>query len=53
VTWLGTLPPFVLAGVHGAPTELDAFLQWPWLGNQDAPGEPTLWRAGGPVNVEK
>jgi hypothetical protein len=53
ITYLVTFPLFVLAAVHGTPPDVSAFLQWPWLGNQDVPGGPTLWNAGGPMSIEK
>jgi hypothetical protein len=53
ITWVGTLPPFVLAEAHGSGTNRDAFLAWPWKGNLDVPGGPTIWSEHGPVNPEK
>ena len=53
ITWVGTLPPFVLAEVHGSGGDRDAFLAWPWKGNLDTPGGPTVWSEHGLVNPEK
>jgi hypothetical protein len=53
ITYLATFPAFVLAAVHGTPTDMNAFLRWSWLGNLDVPGGPTVWNAGGPMSIEK
>ena len=50
---LATIPPTVLAEVHGNVEQPDELLQWLWAGNQDVPGGPTIWNADGPINIEK
>ena len=50
---LVTLPPTVLAEVHGDAAQADFLMQWSWLGNQDVPGGPTIWNEDGPINFEK
>ena len=52
---LMTMPPTVLAEIHGVPSPDDpgAFEIWPWRGNQDAPGGPTVFGEDGPLNFEK
>jgi hypothetical protein len=50
---LATIPPTVLAEVHGNVEQPDEVLQWLWAGNQDVPGSPTIWNADGPINIEK
>jgi hypothetical protein len=52
-TWMAFEGDYVLAAVHGQPADIDSFLQWPWLGNRDQPGGPTLWSPNGPVSTEK
>ena len=50
---LVTLPPTVLAEVHGDARQAEGLMQWSWLGSQDVPGSPTIWNADGPINIEK
>ena len=50
---LVTLPPTVLAEVHGDAGQAEGLMQWSWLGNQDVPGGPTIWGEDGPLNFEK
>jgi hypothetical protein len=50
---LVTLPPSVLAEVHGDTEQLSDLVDWVWIGNQDVPGSPTIWNADGPINIEK
>jgi hypothetical protein len=50
---LVTLPPSVLAEVHGNADQLADLAGWVWIGNQDVPGGPTIWNKDGPINVEK
>ena len=53
--WSGlvTLPPTVLAEVHGDAGQVESVIQWSWLGSQDVPGSPTIWNEDGPINFEK
>ena len=51
--YVATLPPFVLIKVDGAGGDVTAVERWAWLGNQDQPGAPTVWREGGPASPEK
>jgi hypothetical protein len=50
---LVTLPPTVLAEVHGKAESLADLAGWVWIGNQDVPGGPTIWNKDGPINTEK
>ncbi len=50
---LVTLPPTVLAEVHGDAGQVESVMQWSWLGSQDVPGSPTIWNEDGPINIEK
>ena len=50
---LATIPPSVLAEVHGNVDQPADVLEWLWIGNQDQPGGPTIWNADGPINIEK
>ena len=50
---LVTLPPTVLAEVHGDASQTEGVVQWSWLGSQDVPGSPTIWNEDGPINFEK
>ena len=50
---LVTLPPTVLAEVHGDAGQAEGLMQWSWLGNHDVPGGPTIWNEDGPLNFEK
>lgn len=50
---LVTLPPTVLAEVHGDAGQVESVIQWSWLGSQDVPGSPTIWNEDGPINFEK
>ena len=34
----------VYVGILGTGTDLAALHDWAWLGNQDVPGSPTVWR---------
>lgn len=51
--YLATSPPFVLIQVDGRIGEAEAVQRFAWLGNQDQPGAPTLWRSDGPASPEK
>ena len=53
IVMLITYPPDVLAEVHGSGESMDSLPGWVWLGNQDVPGDPTIWNAEGPINIEK
>ena len=49
--YVATLPPYVLIEVDGSdPVSVERFA---WLGNQDAPGSPTVWSSTGPMSPEK
>ena len=48
-----TLPPYVLVEVDGSVGDGMAVERYAWLGNQDVPGAPTIWRSSGPANPEK
>jgi hypothetical protein len=50
---LVTLPPTVLAEIHGNADQLADIATWVWIGGQDVPGSPTIWNKDGPINVEK
>jgi hypothetical protein len=50
---LVTIPPTVLAEVHGNVETLADLAGWVWIGNQDTPGTPTIWSPDGPINIEK
>ena len=50
---LVTMPPTVLAEIHGDAGQVEGLMQWSWLGNQDVPGSPTIWNESGPMNFEK
>jgi hypothetical protein len=50
---LMTLPPTVLAEIHGAAGPGQGLIEWSWLGSQDVPGSPTIWNEDGPLNFEK
>ena len=50
--YLATNPPFVLTELDGTTGDMAALEGWAWLGNQDQPGNPTVWRAI-PVSPEK
>ena len=50
---LVTLPPTVLAEVHGRAEAADSLNGWVWIGNLDVPGSPTIWNEEGPINPEK
>ena len=50
---LVTLPPTVLAEVHGRAEAADSLTGWVWIGNLDVPGSPTIWNEEGPINPEK
>jgi hypothetical protein len=51
--YMATLPPFVLVSVDGRTGDAAALSRWPWLGNADQPGAPTIWRSSGPASPEK
>lgn len=51
--FLATLPPFVMVEVDGLVDDVTEVERWAWLGNQDQPGSPTVWRSGGPASPEK
>jgi hypothetical protein len=42
--YLATNPPFVLIELDGTSGEMAALEQWAWSGNEDQPGNPTVWR---------
>ena len=44
--YLATIPPWVLVEVTGTGGDTAAVQDWAWLGNRDAPGNPTIWREG-------
>jgi hypothetical protein len=48
-----TLPPYVLVEVDGRVGDGMAVQRFAWLGNQDVPGGPTIWRSDGPASPEK
>ena len=51
--YVTTQPPYVLITVTGtAGSELETAHAYAWLGNEDVPGAPTLWREV-PVDAEK
>ena len=39
--------------VDGKVADAAAVERWAWLGNQDQPGAPTVWRENGPASPEK
>lgn len=51
--YVATIPPFVLIDVEGKVGDTAAVEHWAWLGNQDQPGGPTVWRESGPASPEK
>jgi hypothetical protein len=42
-----------LVEVEGKVGDIAAVEHWAWLGNQDQPGAPTVWRDNGPASPEK
>lgn len=48
-----TSPPYVLVEVDGSVGDGTAVQRFAWLGNQDVPGGPTIWRSDGPASPEK
>lgn len=48
-----TSPPYVLVEVDGSVGDGTAVQRFAWLGNQDVPGGPTIWRSEGPASPEK
>lgn len=40
--------PFVLVVVDGQGADPGKLKSWAWLGNEAVPGDPTIWRRGGP-----
>jgi hypothetical protein len=38
----------VYVGILGSVAETAALQRWAWLGNEDVPGNPTIWRKPGP-----
>jgi hypothetical protein len=42
--YLATISPWVMIQVTGTGPDPMALQTWAWRGNQDAPGNPTLWR---------
>jgi len=50
---LVTSPPYVLIEVDGSVADGPAVERFAWLGNQDVPGAPTIWRSTGPASPEK
>ena len=51
--YAATMPPFVLLEVDGRVADSVAVQRYAWLGNQDQPGSPTIWRSAGPASPEK
>ena len=51
--YVATIPPFALVEVEGKVGDIAAVEHWAWLGNQDQPGAPTVWRQSGPASPEK
>lgn len=51
--YVATLPPFVSIQVDGIVPDTEAVERFGWLGNQDAPGSPTIWSGDGPRSPEK
>ena len=50
--YFATNPPFVLIELDGTTGDMAALEHWAWLGNEDQPGSPTIWREV-PVGPEK
>jgi hypothetical protein len=50
--YLATNPPFVMIELDGTTGDMAALEGWAWLGNEDQPGNPTIWREV-PVDTEK
>ena len=51
--YIATQPPYVLITVTGVSgSQLPTAQQYAWLGNEDVPGAPTVWREI-PVDAEK
>ncbi len=50
--YVATIPPFALVEVEGKIGDIAAVEHWAWLGNQDQPGGPTVWRDNGPASPE-
>lgn len=48
--YIATAPPKVLIIVDGKVDDIGAVEAWSWLGNQDQPGNPTVWRDGAAVD---
>lgn len=46
--YVATLPPSVLVVLDGKVKDIAAVQRWAWLGNQDQPGNPTVWRSNAP-----
>ena len=38
----------VYAGILGTGKDMATLHKWAWLGNQDVPGSPTVWRVATP-----
>lgn len=51
--YAATAPPFVLMELDGTVGDIAAVERYGWLGNQDVPGGPTIWRSDGPASPEK
>lgn len=43
--YLATIPPWVMIQVMGTGSDPGELQSWAWQGNQDQPGNPTVWRA--------
>jgi hypothetical protein len=48
--YVATLPPTVLVMINGKVDDVSAVEAFAWIGNQDQPGSPTIWRDGAPVD---
>ena len=43
--YVATIPPWVMIQVTGTGSDPGELQSWAWQGNQDQPGNPTVWRA--------
>jgi hypothetical protein len=48
--YLAIEPPFVLIAVTGTNGDVNSLYRWAWRGNQDVPGNPTVWTQGHPAD---